>query len=66
RYMLFEKSFKKLNAIRKAGWIKKEEEYQPYFYWLNKNYDKSTYEETKREFRISSWIGGRPQFLKEH
>ncbi|MDX1283165.1 potassium channel family protein [Shewanella colwelliana] len=65
-FMLFEKGFTKLNSIRKSGWIEKETEYQPYFYWLKNNYDKKTYEDTKREFRISSWIGGRPQFLKEH
>ncbi|KFF66892.1 hypothetical protein IW01_16145 [Pectobacterium brasiliense] len=65
-YMLFEKNFIKLESIRKAGWIKKEQEYQPYFYWLKNKHGREIYESTKREFRISSWIGGRPQFLKEH
>lgn len=65
-YMLFENSFKKLVSIRNSGWIKKEDQYKPYFFWLKRNYGVEIYENTKREFRISSWIGGRPQFLKEH
>ena len=63
---LFEQSFEKLPSIRKAGWIKSEKEYEPYFYWLKAHYGNELYREVKRDFRISSWIGGRPQFMREH
>lgn len=63
---LFEKAFEKLPSIKKSGWITEEYEYHPYFYWLNKKYGRKIFEETKRDFIISSWINGKPQFLKEH
>lgn len=62
---LFNKSFKKIHSIKKAGWITKTHEYQPYFYWLKKNYGENLFAEIKRNFIITSWINGRPQFMKE-
>ncbi|MDD2864718.1 MAG: potassium channel family protein [Methylococcales bacterium] len=57
---LFEK------ALKKSEGITEEHEYHPYFYWLNKKHGRKIFEETKRDFIISSWIKGKPQFLKEH
>jgi len=66
KYTLFEKTSSKLSSIKKSGLIEEEHEYYPYFYWLKKNHGKKVFEETKRYFIISSWVGGKPQFLKEH
>ncbi|MGF0337095.1 potassium channel family protein [Ectopseudomonas toyotomiensis] len=62
---LFDESLENLPGIRKAGWILSEERYEPYFYWLEIKRGTEIANKTKQEFRISSWINGRPKFCNK-
>lgn len=61
---LFKTAEKRISHLKNSKHIKKEVKYQPYFYWLKKNKNQKVYDDTKRDFRISSWINKNPQFMK--
>lgn len=54
----------KISHLRRPDITTKEVTFEPYLYWLSKNKKKALYKDVKRDFRISSWIGGKPQFME--
>lgn len=55
----------KISHLRRPEITTKEFIFEPYFYWLRKNKPKQQYKEVEKNFRISSWTGGKPQFMRE-
>ena len=63
---LFLSSFEGIPSLKKAGWIVKTTEYQPYLCWLKRKVTDSEFTTIKNSLTITGWYGGRPQFMREH
>ncbi|WP_134706017.1 potassium channel family protein [Rahnella sp. CJA17(1/100)] len=55
----------KISHLRDPNITTSELIFDPYFYWLKKNKGNKIYSDTRRNFRITSWVGGKPEFMKK-